>query len=135
MLNLSHPVKRIFRHHGHMMEAMPMGGANEDVEIWLPPIHKTVATDGTGILALGEAIAQHQAYLNDSGDWARRERTRLAAELENLLGETLMTQWRAQITDGQYQAVLDRVFSRDFGPGEAVKRLLDDALQASIETS
>jgi LAO/AO transport system kinase len=126
MLNLAHPVQRIFQHHGRMIEAQTAASGNQASDIWLPPIHKTVATDGTGIQALGDAIAQHRTYLENSGDWARRERTRLQAELDNLLGETLVARWQAKITDGQYQAVLDQVFSRDLGPIEAVNKLLDE---------
>jgi LAO/AO transport system kinase len=126
MLNLAHPVQRVFRHHGQIMEAGTAASVDEDAEIWLPPIHKTVATDGTGILALGEAIAQHRAYLENSGDWARRERTRLQTELENLLQETLVARWRKQVTDGQYRAVLESILSRDLGPFEAVEKLLDN---------
>ena len=126
MLNLAHPVPRVFQHHGQLMETQPEVELDDEAEIWLPTIHKTVATDGTGILALGDAIAQHRRYLESSGDWARRERTRLGAELENLLRETLVTRWREQISDGQYQAVLESVFARELGPIEAVKMLLAD---------
>ena len=126
MLNLAHPVPRVFQHHGQLMETQPEVGRDDEAEIWLPTIHKTVATDGTGILALGDAIAQHRRYLESSGDWARQERTRLGTELENLLRETLVTRWREQISDGQYQAVLESVFSRELGPIEAVKKLLGD---------
>jgi LAO/AO transport system kinase len=128
MLSLAHPVERVFRHHGQMMETQPATRVDEGAEIWLPPIHKTVATDGTGISGLGEAIAQHRAYLKSSGDWERRERTRLGAELENLLQETLVARWREQVTDGQYQAILESVLSRDLAPLEAVKKLLDDEI-------
>ena len=83
---------------------------------------------------MGDAIAQHRTYLESSGDWARRERTRLGAELENLLRETLVTRWREQISDGQYQAVLESVFSRELGPFEAVKKLLDNECLTSSNT-
>ncbi len=126
MLNLAHPVARIFRHHGQRMESQPVESTDTNAEIWLPTIHKTVATEGRGILALVEAIAQHQAYLKRSGGWERSERTRLQVELENLLQETLVTRWREEVTDSQYQAVLKRIFSRKIGPIEAVKELLDN---------
>ena len=126
MLSLAHPVQRVFQHHGERMEVQPAVRVDEDAQIWLPPIHKTVATDGSGISALGEAIAHHRIYLESSGEWTLRERTRLQSELENLLQETLVARWREQVTDGQYQAVLESVLARKLGPFEAVKKLLDN---------
>jgi len=126
MLNLAHPVARVFRHHGQQMKLQSVESTDKNAEIWLPTIHKTVATEGKGILALVEAIAQHQAYLERSGDWERRERTRLQAEFENLLQETLVARWREEVTDSQYQVVLESVLSRKIGPLEAVKKFLDN---------
>jgi LAO/AO transport system kinase len=125
MLNLAHPVQRVFQHHGQIMTPKEKTSANQDPGSWLPPIHKTVATDGKGIPALADAIGQHQAYLKASGDWLRRERARLSAELENLLTETLINRWRNSVTDDHYQTILERVYARDIGPFEAVHQLLD----------
>jgi LAO/AO transport system kinase len=128
MLNLAHPVARVFQHHGQQMESQSVESTDKNAEIWLPTIHKTVATEGKGILALVDAIAQHQAYLERSGDWERRERTRLQAEFENLLQETLVARWREEVTDSQYQVALESVLSRKIGPLEAVKKFLDNEL-------
>jgi LAO/AO transport system kinase len=125
MLSLAHPIHRVFRHHGQIMEIQPAVDTVDDTEIWLPPIHQTVATDGTGIIALGEAIAKHRAYLESSGDWDRHERARLQTELENLLQEVLVTRWREKISEEQYQTVLESVFSRKIGLFEAVYQLLN----------
>jgi len=73
-----------------------------------------------------EAIAQHRAYLERSGDWELRERTRLQTELENLLRETLASRWREQVSDQQYQAFLESVFAHQMGPIEAVNNILGD---------
>ena len=126
MLNLAHPVRRVFQHHGQTMEVHPTAGPDEAAELWQPDIYKTVATDGSGIPDLVTAITQHQAYLENSGDWVRRERTRLQTELENLLRETMITRWRKQISDEQYQAFLESVFERQIGPIEAVNKLLEN---------
>ena len=128
MLNLAHPVARVFQHHGRRMESQSVESTEKNAEIWLPTIHKTVATEGKGILALVEAIAQHTAHLKMSGGWERSERTRLQVEFENLLQETLVVRWREEVTDSQYQAVLGRIFSRRIGPFEAVQELLENDL-------
>jgi len=128
MLNLAHPVQRIFQHHGQLMEAQP-SQAEAETPLWLPPIQKTIATEGTGIPELGELIAQHRAYLDSSGDWERRERARLQSELYQLLQNTLVTRWQTSISDVQYQRVFDRLTSRQISPQQAVNELLNGGMK------
>jgi len=123
MLNLAHPVQRIFRHHGQAMEVQPI--TVEDEVLWIPPIQKTVATEGTGILELGELILQHRTHLDQSGDWDRRERVRLQNELDLLIQSTLVARWRTDITDSQYQNIIDRLTDRQISPHQAVTELLN----------
>src|SRR6266540_583180 len=55
-LELAHPTKRVFRHHG---QAMTMSTPTVDETIWIPPINKTVATESKGIAEVAESIARH----------------------------------------------------------------------------
>jgi LAO/AO transport system kinase len=123
MLGLAHPVEKIFRHHGESM-IVP---AEEPVNaaLWVPPILRTIATDGTGLGELMAAIEQHAQHLRQSGDWGRRERVRLEAELETMLTETLVAQLRARVPDDRYEEVVDRLVQRTLSPWEAVKALLE----------
>src|SRR5512134_1200553 len=66
-LELAHPTKRMFRHHG---KTMSIDSPETDATLWIPPIIKTISTDGTGIPELADSIAKHQAHLHQSGDWA-----------------------------------------------------------------
>jgi len=124
MLNLAHPVQRVFQHHGQLIapQAVTVESATP---MWLPPIQKTVATENSGISELSEQISQHRHHLEESGDWHRRERTRLQTELHQLLQTTLITRWQAGVTDVQYQRVLDRLVKRDISPRQAVNELLN----------
>jgi LAO/AO transport system kinase len=47
---------------------------------WRPPIVKTVSTRGEGLEALWGAIKQHQFYLNESGEGAKRRKQFLLDE-------------------------------------------------------
>lgn len=124
MLNLAHPVRRVFQHHGQTMEVQS-AVEEEAIPLWLPPIQKTVATEGTGIPELGEQIAQHYIHLQETGGWDRRERARLQAELTQLLQTTLVTRWQANISDVKYKQVLDRLARRQISPRQAVDQLLN----------
>ena len=107
------------------MEVQSAVDENNASRIWLSPIQKTIATEGTGIPELGELIAQHRAHLVQSGDLERRERARLQNELELLLQSTLVARWRSGVTDGQYQNVLERLTGRELSPRQAVTELLN----------
>jgi LAO/AO transport system kinase len=122
-LELAHPVRHVFRHHGKMetVEAPDAPVYNS----WIPPIQKTVATTGEGIPELAAEIARHVEHLRQSGDWAARERSRLRSELDALLREALFARFREQVKETRYEEALERVFRRSLAPGEAVKILLN----------
>ncbi|MBI4732133.1 MAG: methylmalonyl Co-A mutase-associated GTPase MeaB [Chloroflexi bacterium] len=122
MLDLAHPVARTFRHHGQVM-SVP-GGEPEKAPLWIPPILRAVATDGTGVEALAAAIGQHAQHLRQSGDWNRRERLRLEVELEALVTEALVGRFRTKVSEKRYNDVLEKVVARSLSPWEAVKVLL-----------
>ncbi|HEX6269566.1 MAG TPA: methylmalonyl Co-A mutase-associated GTPase MeaB [Anaerolineales bacterium] len=121
-LELAHPTKRVVRHHGR---SMSITAPVTDSALWIPPIHKTVATEGQGIAELAESIAKHAAYLHQSGEWAARDRARLGSELEAILGEALLTRFQQTIPHEQYNEIVEKVLSRSLSPWEAVKSLLN----------
>ncbi len=125
MLQLAHPTKRIFRHHGKAMEVEQPEPTIKDEPMWVPPIQKTIATDGTGVVELVEHIANHRAYLEKTGDLGLRERTRLAAELDHRLQTSLVARWQEKTSDGRYEEVLDKLVTRDISFQDAVKQLLN----------
>ncbi|HET9741351.1 MAG TPA: methylmalonyl Co-A mutase-associated GTPase MeaB [Terriglobales bacterium] len=60
---------------------------------WMPPIVKTVATDGTGISDLGKAIAAYQQYLGG----------------KDLLLKKKISNWRERLIEMLRKALLDRM--------------------------
>jgi len=121
-LELAHPTRHVFRHHG---QTMTVDGADTNAKLWIPPINKTVATEGKGIVELAESIAKHAEHLRQSGDWTARDRARLGSEMEALLQETLMARFFDSIPQEKYEEVFQDVLNRDLSPFEAVKSLLD----------
>src|SRR5215207_9460481 len=50
MLDLAHPAERVFQHHGSAMRvAAPVQKASASL-MWIPPIQRTVSTEGKGIV-------------------------------------------------------------------------------------
>jgi LAO/AO transport system kinase len=122
MLALAHPVQRVFRHHGQRMEAQAV--TDESAPMWVPPIQRTVATDGTGLPEMMEHIAAHREFLQTSGDLERRERARLANELDLRLRATLTENFQAGLKNGAYDEALEAIVKRKLSPQEAVQKLL-----------
>ena len=107
------------------MEVEQPESSSEDEPMWVPPIQRTVATNGTGIPGLVKHIANHRAYLKETGDLSLRERARLAAELDHRLQTSLVAQWQEGSADGLYEKVLDKLVTREISPLDAVKQLLN----------
>lgn len=125
MLQLAHPVPRVFRGPGDLQDPEAEESGSNDIPIWSPPVLRTVATEGHGVVELTEAIQEHRDYLERSGDWERRERARFKTELDALLQDKLVAWWRNSVPASKYKSVLDQVIERQLSPYQAVEALLD----------
>ncbi len=92
---------------------------------WRPPVLVTVATKGEGIDELWQAIRDHRAHLEESGDLARRRADRLAREVEDAIADLVQRRVRAAAAGEQVGSVLEDVVSRRLDPWAAAARLLD----------
>ena len=92
---------------------------------WIPPVQRTVATEGQGIAELAAQIEQHAAHLRQSSGWERREAARLQSELDELLQQALIARWRRETPEAHYDTVLERLTQRQLSPWQAVKELLE----------
>ena len=142
MLQLAHPSLHRFpnfdAHHGWdgaskpkqegwQIELVGDGPISEgDERMWMPPILRTVATEGSGVDELAQAINSHYAYLKKTGELVQREQQRLKAEVDGLLRDRLVKQWRASLPAEIYEHVLDRVRNREISPWQAVQELAAD---------
>ena len=125
MLDLAHPTERVFQHHGQIMRTAVPKQESSSAPMWIPPILRTVATQGKGIVELAESIARHVAHLTHSGDWAVRDRARLEVELDALIRETLVNRFRDTVPQKQVDDALERIIQRELSPWEAVKSLMN----------
>jgi LAO/AO transport system kinase len=128
MLELAHPTQRVFLHHGTYMN-VSAPEMDSQKQLWLPPIQRTVSTEGKGIVELAQSIARHVAHLTQSGGWAVRERARLEVELDALIREELVSRFRRAVPQKQYENTLEKIIQRELSPGEAVKMLMNGRLK------
>ena len=129
MLDLAHPTERIFQHHGSSVRVAAPKQDSSSAPLWIPPIQRTVSIEGKGIVELAESIARHVAHLTQSGDWAVRERARLEVELDALIQEELVSRFRQDVPQKQYESLLEKIIQRELSPGEAVKLLMNGRLK------
>jgi LAO/AO transport system kinase len=95
---------------------------------------------GDGIAGVVEALDRHRVYLRESGEMARRERARIANELEFGLRDVLIARLFASVPERKLEDVVSRIARRELTPHRAVELLLDDyagrsALSAHTEES
>ena len=113
-------------HHGHLVTITePTHKAEPTDLVWVPPIIRTVALDGRGVPELAEAIMAHRKYLERTGAWGLRERGRLQTELDLLLQNRLLADFRSRLADGEYETALEEVLERRISPFQAVEELVN----------
>ncbi len=119
MLEMGHARTARWKHQGQP-KVTPAAG-----EDWVPPVVKTVASEGKGSNELVQAIDRHRAYLQRSGEWQRRQYERLQNELDSLIQASLVEDWRSAASEEAYEAVLEQLCERKISPYQAVKQLLN----------
>src|SRR3972149_1126469 len=110
---------------GGFQTRMGLGPGRSD---WVPPILKTVATQGQGIAELAEGILAHRAHLDRRGLRERRQRERSRALFLELLQEqgTRRLLERAS-ANGTLEQTIERIATRETDPYSAVEELLAKA--------
>jgi len=91
---------------------------------WLPPVLKTVASQGEGVEALRDWVEIHAGMLRDSGELARRETARAAVTLASILRDQLLAALLAQIPDRILLELIDEIARRDLDPYSAAEKLM-----------
>ncbi len=125
MLELAHPTRRVFQHHGQRMVVEAPETSDGQSPIWIPLVKRTVAKDGVGIDELGEAIEKHVAFLRENGEWAARERAQLQSTFDTLIRETLFTRFLDELSVESYQEMISKMADRSLSPWSAVQSLVN----------
>ncbi len=124
MLDLNSGGGHRVMHHGQLMTVMTAPEGADQASLWRPPIHMTVAIRREGIDALAEAILAHRSYLEGSGELARRERERAAAELQMIVQHESLRQVLDRTDPAQLSSLIDRIVLRELDPYSASRELL-----------
>lgn len=77
---------------------------------WMPGVVKTVASDGTGIAEIATKVAEHRAFLEQSGGLLKKRRQRLKDRIRDLVVNRLRidfwTDERTDLLEGRMDGVI-----------------------------
>lgn len=90
---------------------------------WRIPVLKTSAIKDQGITQLVDAIQQHRQYLVESGMLANRARRQVRSEVESLVLHAVMNALRDELTEDEWQKVLEDITSRQRNPYSVANEL------------
>ena len=102
-------------------QMLDLGGDHE----WRPPILETVATDGTGIGELWDAVVDHRSHIQ-SGPLEKRRRARMRAELDKVLNALVRSRIGALAHGDAYEEQIDSLLAGRTDPYRAAETLLGD---------
>ncbi len=124
MLELGHPASReqMVAHHGKTMVAEVPTTSNHD--FWLPPVMRTVATEGEGIDELVAAIEAHRQYLTQADRMHQLEQQHVEMELVDRVRDELVKRLFSVLPAETLRDVVNQVQSRSLDPQTAVNQLL-----------
>ena len=111
-------------HHG--ADALVDLDVEDPGEEWVPPIVETVATSGEGIEEFLDALADHVAWLTETGEADRQARKRAGAEIQRLIREDVATLVERELeAAGGLDAKVDAVLARETDPYSIADELLE----------
>ncbi len=91
---------------------------------WRPPVLKTIAIKGEGVADTVEYVEKHRAYLQSNGLLKTRERTRLRAELENVLQSNLMARVVNGVNGSRLESFVEKIAAREMDVYSAAEKII-----------
>ena len=93
---------------------------------WSPPVVSTVASEGTGVDELWQAIRAHGAWLETTGAGESRRHRRVAVELRSIVAAIAVSSAELASAGGQFDELCKAVVERRIDPWSAADQLLAD---------
>jgi LAO/AO transport system kinase len=93
-------------------------------DAWRPPIVAVVATEGSGVEPLWDTVLEHRAFIESSGELARRRAYRLQDELRQIVARRLEARAREITTGDRWDALQAQVLDRTLDPWGAADQML-----------
>jgi LAO/AO transport system kinase len=93
-------------------------------DAWRPPIIATVGNTGEGVVNLWDAVVEHRASIEASGELQKRRDFRLREELREIVARRLEQRAREICTGDKWETLQDGVLDRSIDPWSAADEML-----------
>jgi LAO/AO transport system kinase len=93
---------------------------------WPTPIHQTVAKDGTGVAKLVDRIAEHRAYLEDSGTWRQRRADSARRQVRAIVEDRVERRLEELTTGSDWDQRFSEIAAREQDPYSVAEEVLGE---------
>jgi len=95
---------------------------------WIPPIIKTIATDGSGVVALGEEIFNHRGYLIESGLLKSKKVKRIRQEIMEIAKNKIINKISNSSNEANQVSdeLLNEIMLREKDPYTAAEEIVNN---------
>jgi LAO/AO transport system kinase len=93
-------------------------------DAWRPPIIATVGNTGEGVVNLWDAVLEHRASIEATGELQKRRDYRLREELREIVARRLEQRAREICTGDKWETLQDGVLDRSIDPWSAADEML-----------
>lgn len=103
---------------------------NQEDVAWRPPINRTVASKGEGIIEVVDAIAEHRKYLEESGELKTVREARIKSEVIAMVNDYISRHIDEKIvaTDGFAQTI-QKLQNKEIDPYSVVDDIVNNVLK------
>ena len=91
---------------------------------WRPPVLKTIATTGEGVVDVVEWLGKHRAYLETHRLLEERERARFRAELAMVVQRELMVRLLRGVNGTKIETLVEKIAAREMDVYAAAEKLI-----------
>ncbi|HZQ05428.1 MAG TPA: methylmalonyl Co-A mutase-associated GTPase MeaB [Anaerolineae bacterium] len=98
---------------------------NPDKRAWRPPVVKTIALSGQGVPEVIDAIARHQAYLDENGLRAKKDAARFDEELREVLKRELLQETLNAVPRERWNELISEIITRKQDIYSIAEEILD----------
>ncbi|GAC1316212.1 MAG: methylmalonyl Co-A mutase-associated GTPase MeaB [Chloroflexota bacterium] len=95
---------------------------------WTPPIHQTIASDGSGVGGLVDGIAAHRHYLEATGTWRERRADSARRQVRALVEDRFQRQLDRLLTGAAWSDRFTAIASRQEDPYSAAEDILQEVV-------
>jgi LAO/AO transport system kinase len=95
-----------------------------DERAWRTPIQRTVATDGRGVSELVDKIAEHRAFLEQSGTWRQRRTDSARRQVRAIVEDRVQRRLDTLTGGAEWEQRFARIAGRDEDPYSVAEEVL-----------